>query len=262
MLELYEQNKPTQANEADGSAGDGQRPPSKALANEEHLTRHKPAPSRPSSDGHHIDNNSELPRTTQTRNSEYGSSENNSQVEDEIHEREVMPQHGNSENKAIAGHGDDNDHDRDAVESRDKIHGRNLPNKDNSTNQTPQESTKKLDREKLKAAFERRKARGDITRKIDPLDELERELEDVEVPSDNDKSKRERKQIIKSSHEDDIDTVEEGEVKLSDEVDQEHRSPNKSTRKRKAGSPLERNGLGRHNYSERDHKRHVQENHV
>lgn len=307
MLELYEQNKvpQSQASEAEGSAGDSQRPPSKALVNEEHVTGYssfhggatskmslKPAPSRPGLDGHH--NRSGPPGTNQARNNEYGSSENNSisdhRGEDEVHEREVMPQHGNSgetQNKAKHAHGDE-DHERDAVEPKDKYHGKNVSNKDDSAGQLPQDSTKKLDREKIKAAFERRKARGDVTRKIDPVDELERELEDVEVPGDSDKTKRGRKQSWtkpssrpehdtkysnesgdtdlpamkgQSSHEDELDIVEEGELEPSDEVDREHRSP-RSIRKRKPGSPLERNGLGRHGYSERDHKRHMQENHV
>ncbi|KAH6762975.1 Cyclin family protein [Perilla frutescens var. hirtella] len=300
MLELYEQNRvpPSQASEAEGSAGDSKRPPSKAPVNEEHATSYnsshggatskmsslKPAPSRPGSSGHHIDNNS---RITQAQNNEYGSSENNSlrdrRGEDEILGREVMPQPGNSgeiQNKAKLGHEDD-DQERDGVEPKDKYHGKNRSNKDVTVGQLPQDTTKQLDWEKIKAAREKRKAQGDISRIIDPLDELERELEDVEVPGDSDKTKRERKQswpkpsrpeheasdahipvmIGQSLHEDEFDTVEEGEVEASDEVDRGYRSP-KSIRKRKPSSPMDRNGVGRHGYSERDHKRHVQEKHV
>ncbi|KAL1550829.1 Cyclin-T1-3 [Salvia divinorum] len=308
MLELYEQNRvpPSQASEAEGSAGDSQRPPSKALVKEEHGAGYnsfhggatskmslKVAPSRPGSDGHH--NRSGPPGVNQARYNEHGSSENNSisdhQGEDEIHEREAVTQQGNSEDTENKEHGDE-DQERDAVEPKDKYHGQNVSNIDDSASQLPQDSTKKLDREKIKAAlFERRKARGDVTHKIDPLDELERELEDVEVPGDSDKTKRERKQSWpkpsspehentqstkysneagdtdlppmkgQSSHEDDFDTVEEGEVEPSDEADREYESP-RSIRKRKPGSPLDRNGLGRHEYSERDHKRHLQENHL
>lgn len=310
MLELYEQNRvpASQASEAEGSAGDSKRPPAKAPANEEHTTSYnsshggatskmsslKAASSRPGSGGQHTDINSGPPRTTAAQNNEYGSSENNSvpdrQGEDENHEREVMPQQGNSgetQNKSKPGHEDD-EQEREGVEPKDKYHGRIMPNKDVTVGQ---DATKKLDREKLKAAFERRKARGDITRQKDPLDELERELEDVEVPGESDTTKRERKQswpkpsraehensqsikynneagdthfpVTKgqSSHEDEVDTVEEGEVELSDEVDRGYRSP-MSIRKRKPGSPIDRNGLGKHGYSERDHKRHMQENHA
>lgn len=313
MLELYEQNRvpPSQASEAEGSAGGSQRPPSKAPANDEHVTSYssphggatlktsssKPASSRPGPDEQRSDNHSGPPRNTHARNNEYGSSEYNSvpdrRGEDEVHEREIIPRQGitgETQHKTKLGHGDD-DQERDALETKDKYHGRNTSNKDVVVGQSPQDATRKLDREKLKAAFERRKARGDITRKMDSLDELERELEDVEVPGDSEKTKRERKQswhkpsrtehenshsnkydnepgdahypLMKgqSSHGEDFDTVEEGELEPSDEVERGYRSP-RTSRKRKPGSPLDRNGLGRLGYSERDHKRHAQENHV
>ncbi|KAL2253592.1 cyclin-T1-3-like [Sesamum indicum] len=330
MLELYEQNRvpPSQASEAEGSAGGSQRPPSKGPANEEHVASHssshggtitkasslKPAPPRPGPDQQHTDNHGGPPRNNQTRNNDYGSSDINSVAdrrgEDEVneiqhHERDA-PRQGNltethtKSKYGNEGHGEDDQEGnsvrsepRDAVELKDKYHGRNLSNKDGPVGQSPQDAMKKLDKEKLKAAFERRKARGDITRKLDPMDELERELEDVEVPGESDKNKRERKQswskpssrqehenshhvkypnesgdghyqVMKgqSSHGDDFDTVEEGEVEPSDEVDRGYRSPRSSNRKRKPGSPLDRNGLGRLGYSERDHKRHLQENHA
>lgn len=301
MLELYEQNKvpQSQASEAEGSGGGSHRPPSKAPANDEQVTGYnshhggaalkasssKPTSSRPGPDEQYTDNHSgSLRNSTHVRNNEYESSEHNSvpdhRRDEEIHE---------SQNKAKLGHGDE-DKERDTPQA--KYHGRNL-NKESAVSQSPQDSTKKLDREKLKAAFERRKARGDITRKVDPVDELERELEDVEVPSDSEKTKRERKQSwhkqsrtehensksIKysnepedahfmpvkgqSSHGEDPDTVEEGEVEASEEADRGFRSASpRTSRKRKPGSPLDRNGLGRIGYSDRDHKRHLQENHV
>ncbi|KAL0357927.1 UNVERIFIED_CONTAM: Cyclin-T1-3 [Sesamum calycinum] len=299
MLELYEQNRvpPSQASEAEGSAGGSQRPPSKGPANEEHVASHssshggtitkasslKPAPPRPGPDQQHTDNHSGPPRNNQTRNNDYGSSDINSAAdrrgEDEVneiqhHERDAVPRQGNlteTHNKSKYGN---------------EGHGR-------SSRSVSSRCYEKAGQEKLKAAFERRKARGDITRKLDPMDELERELEDVEVPGESDKNKRERKQswskpssraehenshhvkypneagdghyqVMKgqSSHGDDFDTVEEGEVEPSDEVDRGYRSPRSSNRKRKPGSPLDRNGLGRLGYSERDHKRHLQENHA
>ncbi|KAK6160198.1 hypothetical protein DH2020_003579 [Rehmannia glutinosa] len=317
MLELYEQNRvpPSQASEAEGSAGGSQRPPSKGPANEEHVTSYssshggatskalslKSAPSRPGPDQQHADNLSVPPRITQMRNNDYGNSEINSIPnclgDDEInesqhHEREAVRGQGNSveiQNKTkveLEGHGED-DYEgiyeqiepRDAVELKDKHHSKNLSNKDVTVGQSPQDTAKKLDKEKLKAAFERRKARGDITRKVDPVDELERELEDVELPDESEKTKREKKlswskPSNRPKHEnshhvkypteagDDIDTVEEGEVEPSDEVDRVYRSPKSSVRKRKPSSPLDRNGLGRLGYSERDHKRRLQENHV
>ncbi|KAK4485773.1 hypothetical protein RD792_008419 [Penstemon davidsonii] len=315
MLELYEQNRlpPSQASEAEGSAGGSQRPQSKGPADEKHVpsSSHnskaaapvKPVSSRPIPDQPHADNHSGPPRISQTRNNEYESSEISS-IQDHKRDdkRETMPHQGNSveiQNKpkfGIEGHSD-NDQEgnsgktetRDILEPKDKYHGRNLPIKDSTVAQSPQDATKKLDKEKLKAAFERRKARGDITRKIDPMDELERELEDIEVPSE----KREKKQSwSKPSHEnnsqhvkgqssigDDLDTVEEGELAPFDDADRGYQSPRSNTRKRKPGSPLhrpqdgkqkqnhhaypeDRNGTGRLGSSERDNKRHLQENHV
>ncbi|KAK4486719.1 hypothetical protein RD792_006779 [Penstemon davidsonii] len=315
MLELYEQNRlpPSQASEAEGSAGGSQRPQSKGSADEKHVpsSSHnskaaapvKPVSSRPIPDQPHADNHSGPPRISQTRNNEYENSEISS-IQDHKRDdkRETMPHQGNSveiQNKpkfGIEGHSD-NDQEgnsgktetRDILEPKDKYHGRNLPIKDSTVAQSPQDATKKLDKEKLKAAFERRKARGDITRKIDPMDELERELEDIEVPSE----KREKKQSwSKPSHEnnsqhvkgqssigDDLDTVEEGELAPFDDADRGYQSPRSNTRKRKPGSPLhrpqdgkqkqnhhaypeDRNGTGRLGSSERDNKRHLQENHV
>ncbi|XP_051145963.1 cyclin-T1-3-like [Andrographis paniculata] len=310
MLELYEQNKnpQSQASEAEGSAGGSQRPFTKGPGNEEHATGYssshggasskasssKPAPSKPAPDPQDANNHHGPSRTSQARNNDYGSAETSTNPErrgdDEFndiqhHGREVAPLKGNAgeiqnRSKLMEGHGSDDQEGtvvqiepRDAGEMKDKYHGRSL-NKDSKVSQAPHDATKKLDKEKIKAAFERRKARGDIN-KMDPMDELERELEDVEVPGENEKTKRERKQSWskpsnRSEHEnshhtryanegrDDFDAVEEGEVAPSEEVDRGYRSP----RKRKPGSPLERNGLGRPGYSERDHKRHLQENHV
>ncbi|KAK6116509.1 hypothetical protein DH2020_049747 [Rehmannia glutinosa] len=283
MLELYEQNRvpPSQASEAEGSAGGNERPPLKGPPANEHVNSHssshggptskgsslKPAQSRPIPDQAHANNHSGPPRPTQTRNNDYASSENNSIPGGNEDER-GDDQEGNSGRME----------NRDTIEIKDKYHGRNLSGKDGSVSQSPQDANKKLDREKLKAAFERRKALGDITRKVDPMDELERELEDVEIPSESEKIKGEKKQNWSNKSENEFDMVEEGEVEPFDD-DGDYQSPRSSTRKRKPGSPLDkslegkqkqnhrgypedRNGLGRHGYSERDHKRHLQENHV
>ncbi|PIN10088.1 CDK9 kinase-activating protein cyclin T [Handroanthus impetiginosus] len=341
MLELYEQNRvpQSQASEAEGSAGGSERPSLKTPANEEHVTSFssshggattkalslKPAPSRPLSDQSYADNHNGPPRNTHPRNNDYGGSEITNIIstkeDDDIneiqyHEREGMPHSGDIQNKSRFGNEghDEGDQEgnsgrmetRDTVEAKDKYRGRNLPSKDGPVGQSPQDANRKLDREKLKAAFERRKALGDITRKVDPMDELERELEDVEVPGE---SKRERKQnwskpSNRSEHEnshhmkypnegqssrgDDFDAVEEGEVEPFDDADRGYQSPRSGTRKRKPVSPLDkqlegkqrtdhgqgfqkqnhygysedRSVLGRHGYSDRDHKRHLQENHA
>lgn len=266
MLELYEQNRvpPSQISEAEGN----QRPPSKGPSIEERSSHSgstskglslKPAPSRqgPDEQNQNADNHIGPPKITQMRNKDYVSSENNSirDREDNINDsKEVVDRQGNSgeiQNKWAEGDQEGNSGRIDAVEVKDKLHSRSVSNKDVAVGQSPQDATKKLDKEKLKAAFERRKARGDITRKVDPMDELERELEDVEVPGDSEKTKREKNQSwskpSRTDHENshrDFDIVEEGEVEASDDFERGHRSP-KSNRGRKPGSPLDRNRLGR-----------------
>lgn len=326
MLELYEQNRvpPSQAGEPEGSGGGGQRPHLKGPANEDHAagSSHgavplkasslKPTPLKPAPDQQRTDNHCGPPRSTQSRNNDYGSGADTikHEVDDGMnislhHDREVAPHHVNSgdfQNKAKFGI---DEHDRDErlgnsvkIEPRDgepKDHGRNMSYKDGTIGQSPQNASKKLDKEKLKAAFERRKARGDLSRKTDSMDELERQLEEVEVPGETEKIKREKKQNwpkplngpehensrhMKYSKEDgdghyqamkghsshtagdDFEAVEEGEVEPSDEVDRGYQSPKSNPRKRKSGSPIDRNGPGRLSHSERDHKRFLQENHV
>ncbi|KAK4409233.1 hypothetical protein Sango_0504300 [Sesamum angolense] len=130
-----------------------------------------------------------------------------------------------------------------------------------------QDAKTKLDKEKLKATFERRKARGDITQKMGPVDELERELENVQLPDENEQIKHERKQsesissnqagcgnshlmkheneagdghyqeMKRLSHGNDFDAVEEGEVEPSDDTDRGYQSPSPGIRQKKAGSP-------------------------
>ncbi|CAI9755878.1 unnamed protein product [Fraxinus pennsylvanica] len=301
MLELYEQNRvpPSQASEAEGSAG-GSRPLQKAPASEEHVTSHsnssKPGiltSSRPVPDQPLADNHNGQPRTTQARSNDYGRTNMNAEINsipdrkgyEEIdntykHEREALPHEGNKgeiRNKSEFGSdGHVQEHEgnvgrterRNSLDLKDKHHSRNPGPNDGMVGQSPQDAIKKIDREKVKAALERRKARGDITRKMDPMDELERELEDVELPGQNEKIKHDRKQIWfkssnrpehenshhatypgedgdfnyqatkgKSSHVEKFDSVEEGEVELFDDADQEYRSPRSNNRKRKASSP-------------------------
>ncbi|GFQ05922.1 cyclin-t1-3 [Phtheirospermum japonicum] len=234
MLELYEQNRvppASQASEAEGSVGPTQRPPApKAPSNEEQQYSSSHGGQHNTDDNNNNNNNHVgPPRTSQSRN-------NNNNSDD----------YENSEIDCTPGRNDE----INEMRTEDNNYERNEPVRNSSVSQSP----KKLDKEKLKAAFERRKARGDITRKVDPMDELERELEDVEMPGEKKQSKLG----------DDLDAVEEGELELSDEVDRGgYRSPKSSVKKRKPGSPLDRNGLGRQvGYSEREHKRHLQENHV
>ncbi|CAI9786581.1 unnamed protein product [Fraxinus pennsylvanica] len=297
MLELYEQNRlpPSQASEAEGSAG-GSRPQPKTPASEEHVTDRinssKPGTLtsvRPVPDQPHADNHNGQPRMTQ--NNDHVRTNMNSEInsipdhkgDEEIddiynHEREALPHEGNTgeiQNKSesvLDGHGQEHEEGnigrterRNSLDVKDKYHSRNPGPEDGKVGQSPQDAIKKINREKVKAALERRKARGDITRKMDPMDELERELEDVELPGHSEKIKHDRKQSwFKSSKrpehgnshnakypDDDGDlhyqalrgkpfhggSVEEGELELFDDADQGYRSPRSNNRKRKAISP-------------------------
>ncbi|KAL3636214.1 Cyclin-T1-3 [Castilleja foliolosa] len=248
MLELYEQNRvpQPQASEAEGSA---ERPPLKGgPPTKEHINSHsythgeltskassslKPVPPRPVPDLEHANNTHNSPPPKTQNDSEFDSSFPAGKEDNEINNTQ---------------------------------HNKRDHNNNNNTAET--KDNKKLDREKIKAAIERRKALGDITRNVDPMDELERELEDVEVAVPVEKKDRKSNWSKPSSdmsteHEGgDYDAVEEGELEALDDDDREYGSPRSSVRKRKPTSPLDRNGLGRHGYSEREHKRHLQENHV
>ena len=362
MLELYEQNRlpPSQGSEVEGSVGGGaaHRATSKApSANEEHAmtnnahpggTPVKPATSKPvasskpSSDQPFVDNISGPSRTSQNRSNDYGSTEMRSASdhkadgESKDYNNEHEPSHyqeslGEGQNvsrhEGSEGVGED-DQERnggrsEAGELKDKYYGRNLEYREGLLGQSPQEAIKKIDKDKVKAALEKRRKNrgGDMTRKTDLMDEddlIERELEDgIELAVETEKTKRERRQSWpkpsnnrpehESSHygkhqddEDghlksrgpDLENVEEGEVSAFDDADRAFRSSPKSSssRKRKPGSspeklsdgkqrhdynmpgsshhhnhhdfPEDRNRIGRIGYSERDHKRHAQENHV
>lgn len=143
--------------------------------------------------------------------------------------------------------------------AKDNSNGRNLLKNDVTVTESSKDAIKKLNTEKLRAAFEQRKARGDITHKMeDSMDELERELEDVEVPTGNKKIKCEIKQSCsrppdvpehENSHRveypnvagDDLATVEAGEIEPPyDSNTGLYQSPSPATRKRKVGSPLDK----------------------
>ncbi|KAG2605476.1 cyclin-T1-3-like [Panicum virgatum] len=133
------------------------------------------------------------------------------------------------------------------------------PEKQNSNQRTPQndakdgeapkmsssmmDAMKKIDKDKVKAALEkRRKSKGDVSRKVDMMDDddlIERELEHgVELAAEGEKVKQERKQSWShpSAHREDqqkaarvTGTTEEGELSTDS---QEHHSPTLDSRRR------------------------------
>ncbi|XP_024993679.1 cyclin-T1-3-like isoform X1 [Cynara cardunculus var. scolymus] len=291
MLELYEQNRvaPSQTSEVvDGSIGGGvtQKAPTRALAvDEEHATNNnnsqvgaatsRPGTSNPASrplpDQSYPDNHSGPPRASQNRSNDYGNTEMKGDVEVNESQQHYGPEDREMETNTYygsEGHGEETRergggrNETREPEAKEKYQGRNLDYK----GQSPQDAIKKIDKDKVKAALEkRRKTRGgDVTRRTDFMDEddlIERELEDgIELAAESEKNKQERKhnwskpanQVDdeaedgqyhsstkgQSSRSQDFDPVEEGEVGMFDE----YRSPKSNNRKRKAGaSPRRRN---------------------
>ncbi|XP_012484765.1 cyclin-T1-5 isoform X2 [Gossypium raimondii] len=182
--------------------------------------------------------------------------------------------------------------------------GRNLDIREGPVGQSPKEAIK-IDKNKLKAALEkRRKSRGETMKKKDVMDEddlIERELEDgVELAVEDEKIKRERQNWSRNENQDHVkdhgemgeanhyitkgqssqgfetEAAEEGEM-LDDA------SPKVNPRKRKGGSPPERQSegkkrheytssynhdtvedgpkSGRNSYPDKEYRRHAHENH-
>ncbi|GJZ03777.1 cyclin-T1-3-like protein isoform X1, partial [Tanacetum coccineum] len=252
MLELYEQNRaaPSQTSEV----GDGvtQKGPTKPLPVDEYNANN--SNSRPSTssrllpDKPYPDNHSGPPRPAQTRSSDYGNTDTKGDVEVNESKRHYGPEDGNASER------------REPVEAKEKYQGRNLDYK----GQSPHDAIKKIDKDKVKAALEKRKkARGgDVTRRTDFMDDddlIERELEDgIELPGESEKSKQDRihnwskpsNQVDddiedeqyrsstkgQSSRSQDFDYAEEGEVGLMDDGERGYnRSPKSSNRKRRVG---------------------------
>ncbi|GMY23857.1 cyclin-t1-5 [Fagus crenata] len=335
MLELYEQNRvpPSQGSEAEGSAGGGSshRAPGKPQAvNEEQASKH--ISSRPAPDHSSADNHGMPPRSMQNQSNENGSAEMGSVITDykvdvdvkDGQHPEHFPQKENMRevtNRSKSGTervgGEDQERNsgrnetaepgewRDDCASRksssSSMVGRNLELREGPLGQSPKEAIKMIDKDKVKAALEkRRKSRGEITRKKDVMDEddlIERELEDgVELAAEDEKNKRDRRQSWSKSDNLDhgkdhmeigdenhlgikgqstrgleVENAEEGEM-LDDA------SPMLNSRKRK-GSPLDRqlegkkrsynhdsiedgHRMSRPSYADREHRRHSQENHL
>ncbi|KAI3713707.1 hypothetical protein L1987_72293 [Smallanthus sonchifolius] len=242
MLELYEQNRvaPSQTSEVvDGNTGGGvaQKGPSRSLPNDE--------------DG---PNNSNSRPGTSSRPTPDRSGQN---IKGAIEANEGQQEHYLAEDgNGPVGHNEETRERREAVESsKEKYQGRNLDYK----GQSPQDAIKRIDKDKVKAALEkRRKARvGDVTRRTDFMDEddlIERELEDgIELAAESEKNRKHNWSKSSNQMDDDIEDgqyhssmkgqssrsqdfvpAEEGEVGMMDD-EYRSRSPKSSNRKRKGG---------------------------
>ncbi|XP_076906993.1 cyclin-T1-3-like [Bidens hawaiensis] len=235
MLELYEQNRlaPSQTSEvADCSTGGGatQKGPTRSLPTDED----GPNNSRPGT--------SSRPTPDQSGHS----------IKGDVEVKESQQQNGPEDSNKSEGHNEETRERREPVESlKEKYQGRNLSHQD---------AIKRIDKDKVKAAIEKRKkARvSDVARKPDFMDEddlIERALEDgIELAAESEKNKQDRKHSWskpdndledgqyhssakgQSSRGQDFDPVEEGEVgMMDDEYRSRSRSPNSSSRKRQGG---------------------------
>ncbi|CAN1809137.1 CYCT1-5 [Linum perenne] len=311
MLELYEQNKVPQAQGNEVEAGGGQahsgtsktppvnqehptkKPSSRTGAmNQEHAT--KKASSRTGVEPPHTDNHRAALQTTHNQSNDNGSVEGDSGITDhtanienkDVHHaddmspkessREVPNKSRSAERRVDLNVGDARDDDIPRKSTSGGLLGRNLDAKEAPVSQSPKDAIKMIDRDKVKAALEKRKkARGEMTRKKDVMDEddlIERELEDgIELAAEDEKMKRERQQnwsnMENTTHDGEIDNAEEGEMLEDDAL------VVTNSRKRKAESPLSSEGKMRHEHvpirnshddesaEDRDHRRHSQENH-
>ncbi|KAF9689144.1 hypothetical protein SADUNF_Sadunf01G0061000 [Salix dunnii] len=331
MLELYEQNRvpPSQGSEVDGSAGGGsghQLPAKTPAVNEDHVSK-QTSSSQAASEPQCQDDNVAMPRNAHNQNNDNGSGETDSvitdhKVEVETRDREHVSrkeitredpnksrygaeQLGEEDQERTAGRNDGADAGewRDDALSRKStsIRGRNLDLREGTVDQSPKDAIKMIDKEKLKAALEKRKkSRGETMRKKDIVDEddlIERELEDgVELAAEDEKIKQDRRQRWSKTENPDYnnDHAEIGdgnhvimkgqplglEAEYAEEGEMlDDTSPILNDRKRK-GSPAERQSdgkrrhgyyhdtiedghkMGKSGYVEREPRRHRQDNHL
>ncbi|OIV94216.1 hypothetical protein TanjilG_10644 [Lupinus angustifolius] len=228
MLELYEQNKipPSQGSEVEGSAaGGGSRAAAKApAANEEQASKQMFSHSAPqqSSDENHVAPSKGMQNQSNEESAEMGSDITDHKVELDIKESqnpEHLPHEDNKrdvDNRSKSGNEQivAGDQDRmvgtkegaevgrrdDAASHKSSFtFGRNLELREGQLGQSPIEAIKMIDRDKVKAAMEkRRKERAEMTLKKDIIDEddlIEMELEDgVELAVEDEKNKGEGRQ--------------------------------------------------------------------
>lgn len=241
MLELYEQNRvpPSQGSEVESNQN--HRTPAK-INDEEHTPNSgivmKPGSLRQSSSRSAPDH-SDPPRSVQHQSNENGSVDmGGSVITDHKVDEETKAENARDE----------------TTEAKSTLHKsggvRNLELRESGlVGQSPKEAIKMIDKDKVKAAIEKRKkSRGEMTMKKDVMDEdalIEKELEEgIEL-----ENKRERRFKNEDPH-----IVEEGEM-LDDGVS----SPVLNSRKRKGSPVVELDGS--HKYSNNHESRnHGQEN--
>ncbi|KAK7362477.1 hypothetical protein VNO77_04592 [Canavalia gladiata] len=268
MLELYEQNRipPSQGSEVEGSAGGGARAATKApAANEEQASKQiscHPAPQHSSAE-----KNVAPHRGTENQSND-GSTEMGSDITDhkmdlEIRESQNSEQLPQKDNKREVANRSTSGTERIVAGDQDRMVGTkeatDVGRRDGPQCHSPKEAIKMIDKDKLKAALEkRRKERGEMTLKKDVMDEddlIERELEDGVELANEEKNKRERRQNLSKpdgeDHGKDHEETREGrhgskKGQLQKDMDEDNAEEGEmiddasslsNNRKRKMGSP-------------------------
>ncbi|CAJ2659218.1 unnamed protein product [Trifolium pratense] len=252
LLELYEQIRMPQSNDAEGTTvgGNSNRTTVKAPNSNDKTaaansnsqtggTSSRPETSKPASSKIALDSSvaNQVGRSISNpgRSSDYGAKEMTRRVIDYV----KINQHSEEENSLqaqdVARSRSDNgekEHENNTLitetkehaEPKDKHYSRNPDHKDGSKlSRPPQEAITNFDTDKYKAAIEkRRKAVGHITKKTDFMDDddlIERELEDIDyTPPHSEKSKQDRRQSwSKLSDRSDYDNIHGGHQDHADE---------------------------------------------
>uniref|UniRef100_A0A5B7C3F0 Cyclin-T1-5-like n=1 Tax=Davidia involucrata TaxID=16924 RepID=A0A5B7C3F0_DAVIN len=239
--------------------------------------------SRPALDHAHADNQSMPLRSTQNGSNDNGSTDMGSVITDhkvdgeikDIEHSEQLPYEENTKegpnkskfgSKRAGGEEQGRNGGRkettEAGEWRDNrvLHkSRNMEFREGPLGQSPQDVIRMIDKDKVKAALEKRKKyRGDMNQKRELMDEddlIERELEDgVELAAEDEKIRQERRQSWSKTenphydkdHEEEIHLGMKGQSSRGPELENaeegemvDDASPMLNSRKRR-GSPLER----------------------
>ncbi|KAJ1398821.1 Cyclin-like [Sesbania bispinosa] len=295
MLELYEQNRIAPSNDVEGTAGGGNRATAKAPTSNDETAITKHATSKNvivSSAVNHVRrpvSNHDISGSTEVKHKVQDDAKGNQHPELEPPLYKENMQEAQEMVRSRTGYGEEQESNvgrsdmKEDVELNNKHSSKSLNHRDATFARPAQEAIKKIDRDKVKAALEKRKKEtGHITKKVELMDDddlIERELEDgIELAAQNEKSKQDRRQSwskladrsgydnmqhgkhqdhaeehfhgMKPAYEKDQSAVEEGEVSVLDDVDLGLQSPKSSNHKRKAVSTPDKvmEGKKRHNY--------------
>lgn len=324
MLELYEQNRTmpqSLGNETEGSSASAanHRPlPKASLAVEEAPAENGPhqaagtsslqhgvhaVSNRPVPDQSLADKQNRSQRFSQSERSDHDSKDSRNALADNKVEASSKDRRyreaGNASEGLTSRPANGSEHAVEEPGENTQARERSSGNNEGPKSYSPLDAIKKIDKDKVKAALEkRRRERGEAGRKIDVMDDddlIERELESgIELAAEDEKVKQERrhgwsKPLYRQEPQNKDHGLENAELGVEKEVDNaeegELHSPEPPNRKRKSPGKLpgikdgydhqypyhpppskyrdgDESRTGRTERSERDHKRIRQENHV